>query len=173
MDAKQVAQALKGNSRPVFSVDDAHEIMTRKIIIGRMSIEALKLQIEYSKNSKKLQDLTMSVANQKIKLIEKQNALFEEQFKSFDDLRQDECMNLYDDINALDSMPDEARVVCKTLEETEKKMQDLLLRIDALAKLIPERFSVTKYTVKPKQNANVSNNCATEVGSMPDDELPM
>lgn len=173
MDAKQVAQALKGSARPVFSVDDACEIMNRKIIIGRMAIEALKLQVEFSNNSKKLQDVTMQAANQKIKLIEQQNALFEEQLKGFDEIRQDECMNLYDEINALDTMPDEARNVCKVLEETERKMQDLYIRIDALAKLIPERFAVTKFTVKPKQNANVSNNCATETGTLPDDELPM
>lgn len=172
MDAKQVAQALKGGSRPAFSVDDAYEIMHRKIIIGRMSIEALKLQVEYSNNSKKLQDITSDIANQKIKLIEQQNALFEQQLKGFDDIRQDECMNLYDDINALDIMPEEARVVCKKLEETEQKMQDLYVRIDALAKMIPERFEVTKFTVKPKQNTNISNSCTTEMPSMPDDELP-
>lgn len=172
MDAKQVAQALKGGGRPSFSVDDAREIMNRKIIIGRMSIEALKLQVDFSNNSKKLQDITTDIANKKIKLIEQQNALFEQQLKGFDDLRQDECMNLYDDINTLDNMPEEAKVVCKTLEETERKMQDLYIRIDALAKIIPERFEVTKFTVKPKQNTNISNTCATEVASMPDDILP-
>ena len=84
---------------------DAYDLMSKKIIINKMSIENLNNQISFSESSIQLQTMAISIAKKKVELIERLNEIFEQQLKEFCPVRQQDCQNLYDEINELDEMP--------------------------------------------------------------------
>jgi hypothetical protein len=148
-------------SKPVLSVSDAYAIMNKKIIIGKMSIANLQKQIEFSKLSIDLQQNATSVAHQKIPLITKLNELFELQMREFDDLRQQECIEIYADINALDDITPAYTTTCQKLDKLRVEMQELMEKIEAIEHTIPSQQQITNFTVKRAPIAAAS--CSAEL----------
>jgi hypothetical protein len=85
---------------------DAYELVSKKILINRMSLENLDIQIKYANDVMKLQAYTIRSAKAKKKLIEELNPILEKQLKEFCEIRQQECKNIIDNINDIDECPD-------------------------------------------------------------------
>jgi recombinational DNA repair ATPase RecF len=128
--------------------NDAYELITRKILINKMSIENLKMQIEFSQCDRKLQELSIDVANKKIELANRLTELFEQQLTEFTADRQDQCIYIYQELNQLDKPSVEYVSLCKKLDSLNEKMKDLCVRIDGLERTIPKEKLLTQFLVK-------------------------
>lgn len=144
--------------------NDAYELISKKILVNRMSVECLKSQIAYSHAVAKLQLLNVKVSRQKLELVEKLNKLLEPQLKEFDDLRQDECMELYHQLNELDQPSDDWKKICDEAEKHQKEMMTLVPRIRSIESTIPPQLMITNFRIKRK--VEPAHNCATEIATI-------
>jgi hypothetical protein len=170
MDSKQLeslGQYRSAEARKL-TFTDAYELMSKKILINRMSIENMKLQIEYGNLSKKLQELNIATCNEKIKLVEQLNGILEQQLNEFTELRQNECLDIYGYINELDSPTTEFIQTCDKLETARAKMEDLMEKIQKIENTIPNEQVITNYTVRDKLPENPIGTCQTEATAYPD-----
>lgn len=135
------------------SISDAYDIMSKKILINKMSLECLKHQVDFSENSIKLQTLSKETALKKIKLIEELTTLFEKQLSNFDELRHKECMLIYDEINDLDSQTDEQKRLVSKLQTHENAIFTLMPKIQHIENTIPNERMLTNYTIKTPVSA--------------------
>ncbi len=141
----------QNNKQQVKTYTDAYELVSKKILINKLSIENLNNQITYCSLFRKIQDITEDIANKKLQLVEQLNVLFEQQLREFDAGRQDQCLSIYNKINQLDSPNQEFIRTCNLLEELRGKMENTISRIQYLESTIPNEAIVTNYTVrKPK-----------------------
>lgn len=131
-----------------FTYTDAYELISKKILINRLSLENLRYQIKYCQFFRKIQDATEQLANKKIQLVEQLNNIFEQQLKEFTSDNQELCLSIYRQINELDTPTDEFKHKCSILETTRGQMEDLITRIQHIESTIPNEQIVTNYTVK-------------------------
>ncbi len=143
------------------AITDAYDVMSKKILINRMSMECLQHQIAFSENSIKFQKLTKQVAEKKLKLINELNTLFEKQLSTFDELRHKECMLIYDEINELDTPTAEHNKLINELKKHEEAMFSLMPKIQHIESTIPNEQSITNYAIK--NPVNVAASCNEEV----------
>lgn len=127
---------------------DAYELVSKKILINRLSIENLKHQIKYCQLFRKIQDITESIAQNKIRLVERLNSLFEQQLKEFSADRQEQCLEIYAEINKLDTPSSEFTNTCSQLDSLRGQMEDLISRIQHIESTIPNETVVTNYTLR-------------------------
>jgi len=130
------------------TVTDAHDLVSKKILINRMSAESLRHQIECSKASIKLHAIIARLATKKLELIEKLTVVLERQLSNFDDLRQEECQDLYKYINELDEPAPEHLALLKTVRDHDQAMLTLLPKIQHIESTIPKELTVTNYKIK-------------------------
>jgi hypothetical protein len=161
MDSKQLA-TLNQQKNKYITLSDVYNLVKQQILIGKMSIESLKFQAEYCNLVKGIQDYTISITNKKIDLINKLNALREEQLKEFDEIRQEECNLFVQDINDLDEHTMEYYNLCKQIEEKQREQNKLIEKINVLQNSLPDEKILDFYKVKPKLDYNPIGNCATE-----------
>ena len=144
---------MSSNTAKSVSYSDAYELMHRKILINKMSIESLNLQMKYSQTTKQIQDVIMETTKNKISLAEKLNVLFEQQLREFTAERQDECIVIYKDLNDLDANPSPKFMeLYEQMQEYENKITDLNIKIEALEKTIPMEKLITQFEVKLKSD---------------------
>ncbi len=143
-----------------FTINDASELITKKILVNRMSIECLEMQKEHIRSEMEIKRMNHSIAKQKIKLIEQLNSILEKQINEFDEIRQEECKYLTEDINALDRPTVEYNELLRKIHDLEHQMTTLVGKINYINQSIPETFTVTNYRVKPK--LSTANTCAGE-----------
>jgi hypothetical protein len=160
MDSKQLATLAAPRSSK-FTITDCHDIVNKKIIVNRMSIESLKLQMELSDDSIKLQNMTRDLAMKKLKLVEQLNDVWEKQLGLFDEGRKLECMNITEDINKLDVLPTSITDVINRLENTRDKLTALIMRIMELESMIPEAKNMDQFTLRFK-DMKVTTPCSNE-----------
>jgi hypothetical protein len=140
---------------------DAYELVSKKILINRMSLENLDIQIKYANDVMKLQAYTIRSAKAKKKLIEELNPILEKQLKEFCEIRQQECKNIIDNINDIDECPDvDYFPTLKSCEKNKNQLIDLSNKIQHLYKTIPNELDVTNYKIKALVVA--ANTCAQE-----------
>jgi len=154
------------------TLNDAQELLKRKLLINKMSAECIKYQLEYSKNSAMLQVLTMKTAEDKLKLIEELNIITEKQLGEFTQERQDECKEIYIQINVLDTQTPRFRELVARLDTAQEKMCALMPKIAHLEAQMPPSQLVTNFHIKPKEEPSTAHNCATEAlgfGATPPD----
>jgi hypothetical protein len=143
-------------------LSDAYELVSKKILINKMSIENLNNQIEFSTATMKMQAFIIRAARRKITLINSLNDILEKQLNEFDEFRQSQCIDIYKELNELDSPTDEyieQRAICKKCDEA---MLTLTPKIEYIERTIPNTLDVTNYKIKEKSNAPTAYNCATE-----------
>ena len=164
MDSKQLASLgdLRRQPAPKVNAHDLSDIIQRKIISNKVSLEFLKTQREFSLASKKMQDYSISNTNEKIPLVEKLINLYEQQLNVFDPFKQEECLELYQQLNDLNVMPPDIIDIAKSLEALDDKMRDLAIKIDQIEATIPATKSGTQYSATIKQPDNPMGTCAYE-----------
>ncbi len=140
-----------------FTVNDAHDIITKKILIGKLSKSALEKQIQYSNAVIKLQTITSNIATQKKERINILENLFEQQLTNFTAERQQECMDIYISINKLDMTTIEQRNIIILLESLDCEMKKLYEQIETLEKTIPIDKLITQYNISTLSQTNQSN----------------
>jgi hypothetical protein len=145
-----------------FSITDAHDIISKKILINRMSITNLETQFKFSQESAKLQVLTMKITEKKLKIIKELNIILENQLNEFDEKRQEDCLQLYKKINTLDTPTPIHINLCKKLNQYEQEMLTLMPKIQYLEQTIPDEKLITNYNIKIKEEDTTSFNCSTD-----------
>lgn len=141
---------------------DAYELVSKKILINRMSLENLDIQIKYSTDVMKLQAFTIRSAKAKKKLIEELNPILEKQLKEFCEIRQQECKNIIDNINNIDDCPDvDYYPTLQSCEKHKNQLIELSNKIQHLYKTIPNELDVTNYKIKAP--TTLATSCAADV----------
>lgn len=130
--------------------NDAYDILSKKILINKIALENMQYQKVFLSNCKILQDYNLTTLNKKMECVVKLNELFEQQLAKFTEERQDECILLYKKLSELEQPTTEVIQVHNVLNETEERMKDLCVKIDALERTIPAEKIITQYSVKPK-----------------------
>jgi hypothetical protein len=121
-----------------------------------MSLENLKLQLNYFQRCKKMQDYSIKTAVDKIELVKKLNTILEKQLTNFDNDRQNECMLIYKQLYDLDNLCNTSEDYIKTIKEInnlDEKMRTLCVKIDQLEATIPNEKIVTNFKVTPKEDS--------------------
>jgi hypothetical protein len=148
------------------TITDAHAIVSRKILINKMSIGNLEHQVKFSQNSAILQVMTMEDASKKIKLIKQLNDIFEQQLSNFDGSRQNECDEIYSQINCIDTPTDKFKKIVHNLENYEQKMLSMIPKIEYLENTLPVEKMMTNYVAKIEipsvAESKTAFNCATD-----------
>lgn len=151
MDSKDLSR-LADHKNSKITYTDSYDLITKKILINKLSTENLNHQIECSNNVKKIQDLIINIANEKKELINKLNNLLEMQLKEFTDIVQLECNDIYGYINELDEPSAEYIRYIKQIEILENKMKELNYKIQAIENTIPQTQLITNYSITIKQD---------------------
>jgi hypothetical protein len=142
-----------GSKKPqVRTFTDACELVSKKILINRLSMENLRNQITYCSLFKKIQDFTEETASKKLQLIEQLNIIFEQQLREFNADRQEQCLSIYSQINELDTPNQDFIRTCGLLEELRGNMETLITRIQYLESTIPNETIVTNYTLRRQRD---------------------
>jgi len=144
------------------TINDGYDLLSKKILINNISIENLNKQIEFSKNSIKLQQMTIKDAEKKRDLIKELNKVLEQQLSEFTSERQDLCLQYYAEINEIDTPSQQFKQLCQKLDNLENMMISLSQKIQYLERTIPAEQLITNYTIKQKNNTSTAFNCATE-----------
>lgn len=144
------------------TINDAREILNKKILINRLSIQNLDLQAKYFDEVIILQSLSRTISNKKRDLISKLNDVFEKQLAEFTEERQNESTEIYQQINALDSPSGEYMRCVKQMKEYEEEMLNLVPKIDYLEKTIPDSKQITNFKIKTKEELRASS-CGAEI----------
>jgi hypothetical protein len=168
----QGTEKLKSVPKPELKFSDAYDLISKKILINKLSIKNLQAQIDYSHTSAQLQLLSVKLAREKIKLVKEMTPILEKQLTEFDETRQDQCVDLYDQINKIDNPTEEWRKLVKKLEKHQEEMCNLLPKIQQIEATIPPSLRVTNFRIKPKEEPSTAFNCATEAMAFGSDQPP-
>jgi hypothetical protein len=144
------------------TLNDAYELLKRKLLINKMSLSSLEAQMIYSKEACILQVLTMKDAEKKIKLVIELNEITENQLNDFTQERQDRCQELYHEINVIDTPTKKFLDTVKRLDEYQQTMLNLMPKIQYLESMMPSQQLVTNFHIKPKKEPTTSFSCATD-----------
>jgi hypothetical protein len=140
-------------SQPIdskLSFNDAYEIVSKKILINKMSMELLATQMKFSEISIKMQKHTNNIAGQKIQITNQINILLELQLTNFTDARQSEGLDLYVQLHKLDPITTDHRSWLNAMDALREKMINLSGQIDALERTIPNEKLITQYHITNK-----------------------
>jgi hypothetical protein len=154
------------------TINDAQELLKRKLLINKMSLECLTHQIEFSKQSSILQVLTMQDAMKKHELVSELNPIIEKQLSEFTELRQAECIEIYHQINQIDTPTDRFREIIGKLDKAQESMCDLMNNIRYLELQMPDQQLITNFHITPKEEPSTAHNCATDAMAFGVDQHP-
>jgi len=138
------------------SVNDAQELIKRKILINKMSSANLNEHIKYMRNSIRMQYLTIDSTSEKIKLIDHLNSIMELQLGNFTAERQDACMALYEQINKLDEPSEQILKLHARMKEQQEEMNNYVEKINYLESQMPAQQTITNYHAKLNSNSNTT-----------------
>ena len=169
MDSKQLAMLGKVK-QPSVTLSEVYDLISKQILLGKMAIESLKMQKEYCTLLKNAQDFTIGLTDKKISLLNELNKLREEQLKEFDEIRQQECNDIVNDINELDNPTYQSTIIQKQMDEVKTKQNTLIEKFNAIQSTLPDEKILDFYKVKPKLDRNPIGTCATELGN---DDYPI
>lgn len=158
------------SSNKKLNYSEVYELISRKILINKMTSEQLRKQIEFSAESKKLQDFAIDDNKYKLQLVDDLTKLFEQQLSNFDENRQEECLEIYKQLNENNKPSYEYVEQYKKLMRLERDIKSLAERVDALEKTIPSNVEFEHYAVSAK-NPAASGACTTDQPTWPADEL--
>jgi hypothetical protein len=142
------------------SYTDAYQLVSKKILIGKMSLQCIDKQIEFATYSKKIQDMSIEIGIKKKALVEKLNTILEQQLREFTEERQKECAAIYCEINYLEDPKPEYIKYCRLMDKISDDLANLLLNIESIEKTIPEEQLITNYKISVKEE--LPQTCAQE-----------
>ena len=143
---------------------DAYELITRKILINKMSVENLEHHSEFYKANIKMLVINMKIAEKKVELINQLNTLLEQQLSEFSAERQKDCMKLYIQINSLDRPTKQYKKINKDLTRHQDKMLELIPKIQYIESTIPAEKNITNYNIKiATGDESIDNSCGGEL----------
>ena len=160
MDSTQIANLknVADNLKKPVVVHDLQAVCKQKILVNKITAEFLRTQIQLSESSKKLQDYSITNAQEKLTLTNELIRLFEEQHKEFSEFRQEECIEIYNQLNSLNTPPVAMTKLLKELGTLDDKLKDLAIRIDYFEQRVPQEQEGTQYTIKPKTTMDTQCN---------------
>jgi hypothetical protein len=142
------------NTNQKITAHNGYDLVSKKILIGRISISMLETQIEYTNNSIKIQHISNDIAEKKLKLTTALNSIFEKQLNDFTEARQNQCMELYKEINLLDEPVEEHKELIKKIRKLENHLTELQKQINFLEATIPKERVIVQYTANQTNPAN-------------------
>lgn len=156
MDATQLSKLkeISDQAKKPVVIHDLRDIISKKILINKITVEFLKTQRKFAELSQQLQQYSADDIDQKILIVNRLITLYEEQMKEFTDFRQEECISLYADLNSLQDVRIPGLVV--ELDRLDHKIRDLSVKIDALEQTVPSIKEGIQYELRKKQNAGHS-----------------
>lgn len=137
----------------LLTVNDAYELVSKKILVCKMSKMALEKQTEYSSYVIKLHNYTNELVKKKIDLVNKLENIFEQQLTNFTADRQQECMNLYLQINELDQPSNEQSAIISKMTLLDIEMKKLYEQIEQIERTIPLDKMITQYAINTHQKS--------------------
>jgi valyl-tRNA synthetase len=146
-------------------VSDAYELVSKKILVNKMSVENLKNQIDFSTKFIKFQVENAKIAHAKIKLVKSLNNILENQLREFTPERQEACMDLYNQINAFDLPTTDHCKMLSDCHDCERRMIELQEKIAYIESTMPNEQLVTNYNVNVEQKEPPST-CAKDAMGM-------
>jgi chromosome segregation ATPase len=146
MDSMQIP-----DSKTPMIVHDFRDLISRKIIINRVTLEFLNTQKKLSEKSIELQEYSVANATQKLIIMEQINTLYEQQLNEFDESTQQKCIELYDELNKIHQTPMNIYKLTVELNNLDDKLRELAGRIEYLESTMPQQQAGIQYKVKLKQ----------------------
>ena len=150
------------NSNRSITISDAYDLIAKKILIGKMSAQLSKYQMLYSESSMKVQQHAIDISKERIKLLNQLNDILEQQLNEFDDIRHQECVDIYGYIDELDKPNDAYNAAIDSCLKYEELMKNLIPKIDAIESTIPATQLITNYKISEKPVAPTAYNCSTQ-----------
>ena len=164
MNSEQLSKLkqISEESKAPIVIHDLQDICKQKIFVNKLTKEFLKIQIQMSEESKKLQDYSIQNAIDKMDIVDTLIELYEKQLVTYDKLRQNESIILYNNLNDMNSLPDKIIKLLSNLEVLDDKLKDLSVKIDQYSSCITNEKLGNQYIIKQKQPDNLLNSCAVE-----------
>ena len=149
-DEKYRQSMIHNTEENQLSFHDAYELISKKILINKITQEVLKKQIRFSSLSVKLQKYAIDIAKSKQKCISTLDELLEKQLSNPTSELQNECLKIYDELYKLDILTPEYMDLMKSMDTLRNEMINLTNQADAIEKTIPVEQLITKYKVNMK-----------------------
>lgn len=160
------------SSKRSLLLSDAHDLISKKILINNMSIQLAKHQMLYSASAIKMQQYAINISKERTKLLKQVNELMEKQLNEFDETRHKECMDIYGYIDDLEKSDDVYKKCIEECNKHEEAIKNLIPSIDAIEKTIPNEQVITNYKISEKPIAPTAYSCATEIAAFGTDQSP-
>jgi hypothetical protein len=129
------------------NIHDAKQIISRKILVNKMSIEQLQNNTDLIENTILLHKYGLNIISKKKVLVEKINEIMERQLSEFTAFRQEQCNKLYEEINDLDQHTDELKLIMSNCKKYEELMLNLQHKIQYIEDQIPKSEIITNYKI--------------------------
>jgi DNA-directed RNA polymerase beta subunit len=129
------------------SFSDAYDLVSKKMLINKIAIDNIAAQIQYCKADQSRHEIIIDICTQKSRLLVELNNILEQQLKSFDEFRQNQCLEIYKEINALDEPSSEYIQLSKVCEAADNKLSTGMMQASAIESTIPDTMCVTNYKV--------------------------
>ena len=129
------------------SFSDAHDLVSKKMLINKIAIENIAAQVAYCKADQQRHNIIIDVCRQKALLLNELNNILEQQLKSFDEFRQNQCLEIYKEINALDEPTGDYIEYSKACEEADNKLSTGMMQAASIESTIPDTLCVTNYKI--------------------------
>ena len=117
-----------------------YELVSKKILINKISMETLQHQILYCSLNRKLQNVIEEVATKKLHLVNELTDLYNQQLTNFTAERDRKSIEVCAKINELDTPSQEYINVMNNMDSCRRKMEDLILKIQNLQRTIPNEY---------------------------------
>ena len=135
---------------------NGYDIISRKILLNKISLDELKMLKEYSTLNIKAHQLSIKLYDKKEELVKKLNEVYEMQLNEYTKERNDICMDYCELIDELDNDPDRDNLL-KKINEIHEKICDLMNKSSAISKTIPENAIFTNTKLKLSDEEDVAN----------------
>lgn len=152
---------IKRDGNKSLSFNDINEVISKKILINKVYAEYARLHAVYCNASISLEKHIIEMSEERRKLLDKLNSVYELQLTNFTEERQEECKLIMDSIDIL-ALPTADYVESqKKCEQCSSQMKDLMIKISYLESTLPTEALVTNYKVKLQDGTNTS--CSAEL----------
>ena len=149
-----------------FRINDAQDLFKRKIAVNTLALENLKLNVLFTEKSIAMQTIAQDIAKQKIELVNETLTLFNQQLAEVDQLRNDQIVEIYKELNVLDETTPEYKQLCAEMDDIGERMLKFCEQITEIEKEIPDFQTVTNYKITLPDTACSAD--AAQLGPLPE-----
>jgi len=151
MDGKQIAKLAKVSKTQNITLHDLQDIINKKVLVNRITLEFLKAQKEYAEISIKLQNYSLENVSEKIPLVEELIRKYESQYSDYKNETNEECLEIYERLNELNVYPKPIYNLHRKISKLNEEMKNLSSRIQLVESQIPQIAEGTQFVIKTKQ----------------------